>query len=161
MFLGLLQQVVAQSLWPFALWNFSKFLDRINLSEASAILVHPNGMKLLGHLNIFKSLGHNHFQLIWCNYVSAPSKSPFLAIMTLSTASAIYLHPNEVQICRDDHLSMWSSLEISFPLFPRWCPTTQHKHLAAGLLLGHLQISSLPLDQIISSVRLRALRSIY
>ena len=40
-------------------------------------------------------------------------------------------------------------------------PTAQHKHLAAGLLWGHLQISSLPLDPIISPVGLRALRSIY
>ena len=47
-------QVVSQSLWPFALWNFSKFLVRINLSKASAILVHPTGMKLLEHLYIFK-----------------------------------------------------------------------------------------------------------
>ena len=84
-----LHQDVAQSLWPFALWKFSKFLVRINLSEASAILVHPNGMKLLGNLNIFKSLGHNHFQINWCNYVSASSKFPFLAIMALSIATTL------------------------------------------------------------------------
>ena len=40
-------------------------------------------------------------------------------------------------------------------------PTAQHKHMAAGLLWGHLQISSLPLDWFISSFRLRSLGSFH
>ena len=82
-------QVVSQSLWPFALWNFSKFLVRINLSKASAILVHPNNMKLFEHLHIFKSLGHAQFQLNLHLHVSATSSSLILAIIVVSTASTI------------------------------------------------------------------------
>lgn len=75
------------------------------LCEASAILVHPNGMKLFGCLHMFKSLGHAKFHLNLHLHVSASSTSLVLAIIVVSTASAIYLHPNELQICRSDNLS--------------------------------------------------------
>ena len=70
--------------------EFSKFLSREKLYEASASLVDPNGMKLFEHLHISKSLGHAHFHLIPCTYVSATSSFPNLAIMALSTATTFY-----------------------------------------------------------------------
>ena len=104
-YINSLQQVLSQSITPFALCNVSKSLSREMLHEASAILASPNSMKLFGNLHIFNSFGHANFQLIPSAYVSATSSSPNLAIMALSTASIIFIHPNEQQILRDDHLS--------------------------------------------------------
>ena len=84
-----LHKILDQFIKPFALCNFSKILSREMLYEASASLVDPNGMKLFGHLHIFKSLGHAHFQIIPSTYVTATSSSLTLAIMTLSTTSTL------------------------------------------------------------------------
>jgi hypothetical protein len=54
---------LAQLIKPIALCNFSKFLSKEVLYEASAILASPSGMKLFGHLHILKSLGYDKFQL--------------------------------------------------------------------------------------------------
>ena len=51
-YINSLHQVLPQLVNPIALCNFSKFLSRMKLCEASATLVFPNGMKLLQKLHI-------------------------------------------------------------------------------------------------------------
>ena len=83
------QQVLPQLVDPITLCNFSKFLSRMKLCEASATLVFPNSMKFLQKLHIIIKPLSAKFQLTEIKYVSASSKSPILASFALSTATTI------------------------------------------------------------------------
>jgi hypothetical protein len=95
---------------PIFLKNFSNILTRGMHCEASTILVFPNGMKFSQYLHMSKSPIASKFQLNPINYVSTTSSFAFLYSVMSCTASASYIHPNELKICKDDHLGMRSLL---------------------------------------------------
>jgi hypothetical protein len=62
-------------------------------------------MKLLGHLNIFKSWGYAKFHPKLPLHVSAPSSFAFLASKLICTASIIYIASFELKLGHNGHLS--------------------------------------------------------
>ena len=78
---------------PFDHHNYSKFLPRGDVFEASTILALPNGMILGEHHHMTKSLSFAQFELKWTLHVSASSWSSFLDQVCSCEATAGNLDP--------------------------------------------------------------------
>ena len=99
---------------PFDHHNYSKFLSRGDVCEASTCLAWPIGMKLLQLLTMTKSLGLDKFEIKWNHHVRASSKSSFWTILVSCEATAVNLGPFLPKLPRTVVLPSLNTPDITF-----------------------------------------------
>ena len=99
---------------PFDHHNYSKFLSREDVCEASTILALPNGMILCEHLHMTKWLSLAQFELNWILNARAPSWSSFLDQVCSCEATVVNLDPFTLKTSRIVVLPILNTWDILF-----------------------------------------------